>query len=165
MLSLLSFREFPWQNGIVLRGSRMHEDVVSWLALEPKQYPEISHNLLEVSRHQSRSDTLPTALQGQARHLGSLDLEKMFKSNARKRAEVRKILNTPRAQFLRPELTPSSQPHYMHDDGTAAHVLLQFLFFDRLMDSVGYPSNPSRPNYPKVPLELSIPANLTKVQY
>ncbi len=49
MLTHLSFREFPWFNGIVLQGSRIREEVVRWVALEPVEHPEISKRLLQVS--------------------------------------------------------------------------------------------------------------------
>jgi hypothetical protein len=45
-----------------------------------------------------------------------------------------------------------------------AQLLLQFQFFDLLLDSVVFPSNPARPNYPKVPLQVPLPTNLKTVQ-
>jgi hypothetical protein len=49
MLRFRTFREFPWQNGLVLHGSRLEEVFRTWSKEPPKRYPDIEMSILEVS--------------------------------------------------------------------------------------------------------------------
>jgi hypothetical protein len=44
-----AFRDFPWQNGSVLYGPVIAEEVRRWYEDEPTQYPDIDHAILTVS--------------------------------------------------------------------------------------------------------------------
>jgi hypothetical protein len=49
MPSFLTFREFPWPNGVILQGHHIEQDIATWLAEEPGQHPDIRRDLIQVS--------------------------------------------------------------------------------------------------------------------
>ena len=44
-----AFREFPWQNGLVLHGSGIEQELLRWLEDEPTRHTDVDRVLLKVS--------------------------------------------------------------------------------------------------------------------
>jgi hypothetical protein len=50
LLGCNAFRDFPWQNGCILRGPQIEADVTRWVREEPSQYPGIDSTILTVRK-------------------------------------------------------------------------------------------------------------------
>jgi hypothetical protein len=111
--------------------------------------------------------TVPAAitvgLQTQANHLVSADLAKIYQKEPRHFEQLGRILHTSRQAMLSPPPKDNTPTSWTHDSATAANLLLQFQLFDLYADALGYPANPARPTYYKVPATVDLPHNLTKV--
>lgn len=97
--------------------------------------------------------------QGQANVLATFDLDQIHEDDQRLLGVIRRDLGRARNDwFDLPEESVNAL-----DVGTAAHHLLRHQLFDLLVDSVGFPSNPDRVHYPKVPLQKPLTNHLQKV--
>jgi hypothetical protein len=162
----LQFREFPWHNGLVLKGSEIERDLRRWLEEEPARNPDINTELLEVRISGAVflcafKQPFP---QTQAKHLVSADLAQIFRKDPRKFEQLSRILNPSRRDMLLPPAEAKTQSNWTHDYANAANLLFQFHLFDLYADVLGYPANPARQDYPKVPAMVELPGNLTKVR-
>jgi hypothetical protein len=117
--------------------------------------------VFETSRHLLVSP-ITSSHQGQAQILDDLNFMKLYGSNPRQFRSIASFCDKRRQDWLANELPDKPNTK---DVSYATHHILQHQLLDLLVDSIGYRSNPSRPNLPKVALERVIPDNLSTVSY
>ena len=93
--------------------------------------------------------------------LDHLDLTQLY-GNARLLRSITSFADKRRQDWLS---NPLPESFNRKDISLATHHILHYQLFDLLLDSIGYRSNPSRVNVPKVALEQVIPLNLSMVSF
>ncbi len=161
MLAFRTFREFPWQNGLVLHGPRIAEVFLEWSRDPPIRHVDIDSSILEVSLPSPSRvhSTSPGIHQGQAAILANFDVDEIHRDEERIRGVIRRDLGRARTDWF--NLPPDGVNS--QDAATAAHHILRHQVFDLLAEAVGFPTNPNRVYQPKVSLPKPLTPHLENV--